>query len=529
MTRAAPNLLTVKRISTATTPEALRKTIQLIGEATKSGSEYVPIRQYAGALASQAGPRDFLGQVKKIYDDFTRNRWRYVYDPVGVELLATTGPIIYDTILGFGQTAPARGFGDCDDATVGLSAVLNSIGLQTRTVTISKPGSRKLFDHVFPQVKVPKHGWISIDAVGYPKHPMGWTAPHGRYAIWDTDGNLRGFGGDFPGIIKEDFEAMASATLGSLETEVDTMSFAGCGPEQYRDYGLENFGLAGTDDEEPADWSTYGLTDFGAYTDRPIPILGYDQCGLVMEYDDDDTVGFDGNEPLVRTKMLEMDPKELVHVYRTGKPRLGAVALADDGDVYQWTEVEGLGGFFKKLFKKAKKAVKKVVGKVKKGVRKVVKGITKGAKKLIKKLPGGKYLIKVYDKVKKVAMKIAKPLLKIIGPIAKKLAPIVALFPGYGPVIAAAMYKVGKIDKILKKYGVLRDKKGRPKFKSGKQAKAVTKALKKAAEAQKRKGKGKGKRGRRGERKAVRSGRLLKRGSRRHSRKMAGFGLGGSA
>ncbi|NIR14795.1 MAG: hypothetical protein GWN86_12955, partial [Desulfobacterales bacterium] len=85
-----------------------------------------------------------------------------------------------------------------------------------------------------------------------------------------------------------------------------------------------------------------------------------------------------------------MDPKELAYVYQTGAPRLGAVALADDGDIYQWTESPGYGGFFKKLFKKAKKAVKKVVKKVKKGVRKVVKGVGKAAKKLIKKLPGGK-------------------------------------------------------------------------------------------------------------------------------------------
>lgn len=510
--RSSPNRMTVHRIETSSTPESLRKTVQLIGQAVKSGSEYVPLRQYAAAKASEAGPRDFLGQVEKIYDDFTRNRWRYVYDPLGVEMLATTGPVIYDTILGFGQQPPARGFGDCDDATVALSALMQSIGLPTRTVTISKPGSRKLFDHVFPQVRVPQHGWISIDAVGYPKHSMGWVAPHGRFAIWDIDGNLRGFGGDYPDFIKRDFKAMASATLGSLDEEV-SMSFAGCGPDMFRDYGLENFGLAGVDNEEPEDWSKYGLLSFGAYVDQPVPILDYDRIGLVMEYDEGDTVGFHGDQPLVRTKMLEMDPVDVAHVYRTGRPRLGAVALSDDGDIYQWTEVQGMGGFFKKLFKKAKKAVKKVA-------RKAVKGVTGAAKKLIKKLPGGKYLIKVYDKVKKVAMKIAKPLMKFIGPIAKKIAPIAALVPGYGPAIAAVLYKAGKFDKLLKKYGVLTDRKGRPKFKSGAQAKKLRKALKREMEAAKAK---------RGEGKHVRSGRLLKRSSPGHRRKLAGYGFGGLA
>ena len=309
------------------------------------------------------------------------------------------------------------------------------------------------------------------------------------------------------------------------------MSLAGCGPGMFRDYGLHNFGLAGVDNEEPEDWADYGLADFGAYIDRPLPIIDYDQVGLVMEVDDEDEVAYYGNVGLVRTKMLEMDPMEVDYIVRNGKPRLGAVALADDGEIYQWTEVDGLGGFFKKLFKKAKKAVKKVTGAVKKVTRKVVKGVSKVAKKLIKKLPGGKYLLKIYDKVKKIGMKLVKPLAKYLGPIAKKIAPIAAIIPGYGPAIAAALYKVGKIDKILKAYGVVRDKKGRPKFKSGEQAKKVKKALEKAAESEKRKKK-KGRRGprkgaRRREAGAVRSGRLLKRGSARHSRKMAGFGLDG--
>lgn len=512
--KATTPRMTVQRIETATTPQALRKTVQLIGEAIKDGSEYMPIRQYAGALASQAGPRDFLGQVKKIYDDFTQKRWRYVYDPLGVELLATTGPIIYDTILGFGQTAPARGFGDCDDSTVGLSALCRSIGLPTRTVTISKPGSRKLFDHVFPQVRIPKVGWIALDAVGYPQHKIGWIAPHSRYAIWDIEGKLRGYGGEWPGRLEKDFKEMSSAALGGIDEEVYEMSMHGCEPSRFRDLGLENYGLAGIDGEEPEDWSTEGLTGFGALVDQPMPILDYDRIGLVMEYDDDDTVGYANGEALVRTKMLEMDPKELDYVYRTGRPRLGAVALSDDGEIYQWTEVQGLGGFFKKLFKKAKKTVKKVVGKVKKVVKKVKKKITKAARKLIKKLPGGKYLVKIYDKIKKVSMKVLKPLIKLVGPLAKKIGPISALIPGVGPAIAVALYKVGKMHDIMKKFKVPLDKKGRPKFKSGKQAKQVTKALEKAARQQKRK-----------DAKHVRSGRLLKRGSRRHKRKLRGLGL----
>jgi len=262
----------------------------------------LPLRQYAAEKASEADPRDFLGQVKAIYDDVTQNRWRYVYDPLRVEMLATSGPVIYDNVLGFGVKPPAHGYGDCDCISTALGALMGAIGIPSRVVNISKPHSKKLFDHGCVQARIPKVGWVSLDAVGYPKHPMGWIAPHERYAIWDTEGNLRGFGGNYPGGIGQDFKAMSSATLGGIQ-EVQEMSLAGCGPGSFRDYGLENFGMAGVDNEEPEDWSTHGLLGFGAYVDQPYGLLDYSECGLVMEYDDADTVAYYGATPLVRTKM----------------------------------------------------------------------------------------------------------------------------------------------------------------------------------------------------------------------------------
>jgi hypothetical protein len=299
------------------------------------------------------------------------------------------------------------------------------------------------------------------------------------------------------------------------------MSVAGFAETNFPDYGLENYGLASVDNREPEDWSSVGLLGFGAQMDRPFGMIDGENLGLAMEYDDDDFVGFHGGSPLVRTKMLEMDPREIAYIRRTGRPRLGTVAMSDDGDIYQWTEVEGYGGFFKKLRKK----FKKVTGRIVKRARKIRKGITKAAKKMIKKLPGGKYLVKIYNRVKKVAMKLTKPLKKLLGSkIGKYLAPIAAMIPGVGPVVAVAiagMRRAGQIDKIMKKFKVKRNKKGQPKFSSGKQAKAVKRALTQAAK-QQRAGATKGKR--RGRRK---SARLLKKGSPQHSKRLGGLGLSG--
>jgi len=509
-------------------PEALRATVALIGKGIREGGRYVPLIQHARRLASRAAPKDYLGQLESVYNDFVR-RWRYVHDPRAVEMVAITGPEIYGQILGADFSPPDHGYGDCDDATIYLGAVAESLGLPSRIVTISPPtftGSLKLFSHVYPEVKIPKVGWVAADAVGFPQRPFGWRPPALRRAYWDTRGNLLGYEGFFPSHFKREFKQMARADVRGLQG-FDGLETAGKGfknmgslngyePEMFGDLGLENFGFAGMDGDEPLDWQQYGLLSFGAYMDRPLPMVSGDNLGWFAEYDENDYIGFAGGVPVVRTKMFEMDPKELRIALMRGRPRMGCVALGDDGDVYQWVETPGLGGFFKKLFKKVKRGVKKVAKGIKKGVRKVTKGITKGAKKLIKKLPGGKYVVKVAGKIKKVALKAAKPILKL----GKKLAPIAAVIPGYGPVIAAALRKGPAALKLMQKMGVMTDSKGRPKFKNKKQARAFKQKLtQQRAKAMRGAGR------RRGGRPAIMHPRMIKRGSRAYAQRLRGYGL----
>jgi len=472
--------MTIQRFRHATAPQSLKYTIKLIGDGIKNGTSYVPLRQYAAGIASRARSRDFLSQVGELFKDITEKRWRYVFDPVGVEMVATTGNVIHGTILGFTETPPNRGYGDCDDISVASGGALQAMGIPVRIATLAKPGGRNLFDHVFVQARIPKVGWVSFDPVGYPKHGLGWTAPHSRIAFWDLDGNLMSARGMFPGQLKKEFKQMKGFQgLGAIEE--GNMSLQGFDESMFQDYGLANYGLATRDTREPSDWSKYGLINFGAEIDRPFGMIDGESLGLAMEYDQDDFVGSVDGSPLVRTKMLEMCPREIAHIRATGRPRLGMVALSDDGDVYQWSEVPGMGGFFKKLRKK----IKKVTGRVIKRVSKVAKGISKFSKKMISAMPGGKYLIKIYNKVKKIGMKLTKPLKKLLGSkFGKFIAPIAALIPGAGPVVATAIYAMrrkGQLDKVLKKFKIKRDKKGRPLFKSGKQAKAFKKSLTKTA------------------------------------------------
>lgn len=231
----------------------------------------------------------------------------------------------------------------------------------------------------------------------------------------------------------------------------------------------QDMGLSGTDDDmPPLDWRKYALKDFGIYSSA-LGIMSGEGMGLAAEVE---TYYGDNGLIYARTPMIEVAPKDYAYLNSHKAPYHGMMALGDEGQVYEY---DGFSGFFKKLFKKAKKFVKK---------------IGKGAKKLLKKIPGGKYLVKIGEKIHKIANKFVQPLVKFVGKYAAQLAPICAIIPGYGPALAAGLATAGKIAKLLTKHGVsLIGKKGAArnlKFKSADSAKKFAAELRAEAEATKK-------------------------------------------
>ena len=391
----------------ATTKEQLRKTLQLIGQRIRSGSSYPPIRNWAAAQAATAEPKDYMGQARAIYNAFVK-RWRYVRDPLRTELVVSSGPALWSLV--FGADSPTGyGFGDCDESCAALGAAAMAVGWPVRLTTSVPPGG-KAFAHVYPEVQIPRVGWIPFDAVTYPKSGFGTEPAASHRQRWTLDA-----------------EPINATTLGG-----DDMS-----AEQWHDYGLDNYGLAGTDGEEPAAWATHGIIGFGAFADDMGTIGG---LGLLAE------VVPDAHTGLARTPMIEVSVPDFDYIRRHGKPYHGMLALGDDGTVYQY---DGVNGFFSSLFK---------------GAKSLVSSVWKGAKGLISKIPGGKYLVRFVDKIHNTAMKLVAPLLKIVGPLALKVAPIAAIVPGFGPAISAALYAGGTVSKILTETGVHQDAKGKLHF-----------------------------------------------------------------
>lgn len=419
----------VDRYLLADAPTAQRFTVGLVAKAIREGSSYLPIRNLAASLASTARPKDYLGQVRAIYNDFI-NRWRYVRDTYGVETLAASPNALWKLVLaGDGRGVGAGyGAGDCDDAAAAIGAELAAIGMPIRIATARNPDStRQLFSHIFVQANVPGHGWISVDPVGHPAHGFAWTPPHNAIATWDLDG--RQIAGDrlLDGGEDQPMQYHGFGALGSSDQY------------NWQEYPLP---FPEGDGSKLLPFDVYGLAGYGCYVGE----LGYleDGRGYLIEVDDDDVVNGYG---AVQTPMLELQPGAYELVSRHGIVLDGTLALGDDGSVYEY---DGAFGFFKKIWG----GIKKVAGGIKKGVKKVTGGIRKGVRKAFEATKFGRALIKIKDKVLQVATKIVNPIMKVVGKWATRIAPIAAMIPGIGPVLAAYLTAAGTIAKTYNKYGV---------------------------------------------------------------------------
>lgn len=151
---------------TARTVGAMRRLIH-------EGSKNQDIREIAANLAMHHATDQ--GKIGSIFD-FVKSKMKYVRDPLHQELVAGAA-YHYDTL---GTLGYARG--DCDDHTVMLGAMLESVGYPTRIATARmKPGEGS-FDHVYIEVH-DRNGWIPLDASNK-KRTAGQAPPSNRLRRW---------------------------------------------------------------------------------------------------------------------------------------------------------------------------------------------------------------------------------------------------------------------------------------------------------------------------------------------------------
>lgn len=119
------------------------------------------VRELATRLVRDLPQYDDLGEVKALHA-FVRDAIRYTGDIRGVETIQTP------------RVTLETGVGDCDDKSLLLAALLESINRPARFVAIQLGQPR--FSHVLVETRAGKSGrWIPLETIK--PVPVGWYPP----------------------------------------------------------------------------------------------------------------------------------------------------------------------------------------------------------------------------------------------------------------------------------------------------------------------------------------------------------------
>lgn len=118
-------------------------------------------------IISDVPEKDYEQEADKIFK-FVQKNVRYTKDVAGVETLTAPQRMLRE-IESRGHT-----FGDCDDKTILLGTLLESVGHQTRLVVTSQSPTKE-FQHVYLEANLLGE-WIPLDATKKDAQ-MGWEQP----------------------------------------------------------------------------------------------------------------------------------------------------------------------------------------------------------------------------------------------------------------------------------------------------------------------------------------------------------------
>lgn len=178
------------------TSDPQRTALLVMGDSARRASNTWTLRQWAGDLAASAPPKDYVGQLRALYDGILK-RWRYVQEPDEW----VPGPRgVINNVLGArrnqGPTCPSpdrcdvartpwklRGWGDCDDVSTLTAAGVLALGMTPYFRVATSPGGA----HVSVTARTPTGALVEVDPVGHPEHPFGWAVTGPAVRVYHVD------------------------------------------------------------------------------------------------------------------------------------------------------------------------------------------------------------------------------------------------------------------------------------------------------------------------------------------------------
>jgi len=140
------------------------QTIARMRDLVTQGKRDFRLRIAVGKLLQECSPKNYSCYAKAVYN-FCTHQIKYVFDPSGVELIEAPYRIL------------ESGVADCDSIVVLAAAMLESIGLPCRFVTVkANRATPNEFSHVYLQTQIPHEGWVGLDCT-MPDKAFGWEPP----------------------------------------------------------------------------------------------------------------------------------------------------------------------------------------------------------------------------------------------------------------------------------------------------------------------------------------------------------------
>jgi len=135
------------------------QTVRILRQLVNEYKSNLQIRQAAISLIYLTPEKLQSHEVNTVFE-FVRDRVRYLRDIWGVETVSTPDKVLESLV------------GDCDDQSLLLATMLESIGYQTRFVVTGYSGDN--LDHIFIQVAI-ENDWVNADPTEH--YPLGYSPP----------------------------------------------------------------------------------------------------------------------------------------------------------------------------------------------------------------------------------------------------------------------------------------------------------------------------------------------------------------
>lgn len=172
-----------RSVTTVVTNQPGPVTLRAMGQTANAAADTWTLRHWAGVLASRAGPKDYRGQLRQLYNGIVE-RWRYVMEPgewihgtprslLGVVLGLDYNGVKDSTRADVARTpSTAKGWGDCDDVSTLAAAGVLALGMRPMWRVSRAPTGEA---HVSVAAITPRGEVVQIDPVGHPDHGFGWA------------------------------------------------------------------------------------------------------------------------------------------------------------------------------------------------------------------------------------------------------------------------------------------------------------------------------------------------------------------